>query len=217
MKNRAKICFTSFFRLIRVFWQLMYGIIRVTSLPEPIVSIFGGARVSGKDPYFEKAHILGKMLVEANISVLTGGGPGIMEAASCGAIVPKNSHTRIMGIGVRDLGEKPNDCVQEHFELDYFFARKWLLSRFSSAFIVFPGGFGTLDELSEVLTLMQTERLPRVPIILFGVEFWQPFMDWLLEEAIKHNTIAQEDIKLFTLTDDMQHVLCIIKNECEVK
>lgn len=215
MKNRLGIFFSNLFRLFRVFWQLMYGIVRVSSLPEPIVTVFGGARVSGKDPYFHKAHRLGQMLVENGISVLTGGGPGIMEAASCGAIVPKNSKAKIMGIMVSDLGEQPNTCVRDHFELDYFFSRKWLLTRFSQAFVVFPGGFGTLDELSEVLVLIQTNKLSRVPIILFGTEFWQPFMDWLVAEAVKHKTLSMEDIELFVLTDDLDYVLEVIRTQCK--
>jgi len=206
----------TFFRWIRVLWQLLYGVWRISKLPQPIVSIFGGARIAGDDRYFHSAHALGKRLVEMDISVLTGGGPGIMEAATCGAIIPKQGKTRIMGIGVTDLDEKPNKCVQEYFELTYFFSRKWLLSRFSSAFVVFPGGFGTLDELSEVLTLIQTKKLQRVPIVLFGVEYWDHFMKWLQMEAIKHGTISKEDLNLFTMTDDLEKVICLIRDECKV-
>lgn len=217
MIKRLGICLKQFFSLLRVFWQMMYGTWRVSKLPQPIVSIFGGARVSGKDPYFQKAHQLGERFIELDISVLTGGGPGIMEAASCGAIRPKGKKARMMGIGVTDLGEKPNQCVQEFFVLNYFFARKWLLTRFSSAFVVFPGGFGTLDEMAEVLTLIQTKKLKRVPIVLFGVEYWQPFMNWLHQEALKHGTISKEDLTLFTLTDDLEQIFCLVRDECKVK
>jgi len=210
------LCCKTFFQWIGVLWQLLYGVWRVSKLPRPIVSIFGGARIAGDDVYFHKAHELGQRLVELDISVLTGGGPGIMEAASCGAIVPKQGKARMMGIGVTDLGEKPNQCVQEYFELNYFFARKWLLTRFSSAFVVFPGGFGTLDELSEVITLIQTKKLKRVPIVLFGVEYWGHFMQWLKMEALKRGTISQEDLDLFTLTDDLEQVFCLIRDECKV-
>lgn len=216
MLRRLIICFRSIFRLMRVFVQLMYGTWRISKLPDPIVSIFGGARVKGGDIYFHKAHQLGQRLIELDVSVLTGGGPGIMEAASCGAIVPRGRITRMMGIGVSDLGEKPNKCVQEFFQLDYFFARKWLLTRFSSAFVVFPGGFGTLDELAEVLTLIQTKKMKPAPIVLYGVEYWQPFMKWLKDEALKHGTIEQEDLFLFTVTDDLEKVFCLIRDECKV-
>ena len=216
MIQRFSLCFRSIGRLARVFWQMTYGIWRISKIPQPIVSIFGGARVKGDDRYFHQAHQIGQELIKQNISVLTGGGPGIMEAASCGAILPPSDKARMMGIGVSDLGEKPNKCVQEYFELDYFFARKWLLTRFSSGFIVFPGGFGTLDELAEVLTLIQTKKMKRVPIALYGVEYWQPFIQWLSDEALKHGTIDQKDLSLFTLTDDLNEVVCLIRDECKV-
>ena len=122
-----------------------------------------------------------------------------------------------MGIGVTDLGEKPNKCVQKYLELKYFFARKWLLTRFSTAFIVFPGGYGTLDEMAEVLTLIQLKKLPRSPIILVGTEYWEPFMHWLKTEAIKHGTIDESDLQLFTVTDDFEQVYCLVRDECELK
>ncbi len=216
MIQRLWVCLKVMGRLTRVFFQIIYGVFRVSKLEEPIVSIFGGARITGEDIYFQKAHELARRLIELDIAVLTGGGPGIMEAASCGAIVSPKGKTKMMGIGVTDLGEKPNQCAQEFFALDYFFARKWLLTRFSSAFIVFPGGFGTLDELSEVLTLIQTKRLKRVPIVLYGVEYWNPFMSWLKDEALTHGTVSEDDLKLFTLTDDLEQVFCVVRDECKV-
>ena len=154
------------------------------------------------------------MLVEDDISVLTGGGPGIMEAASCGA-VPTKGTGRSMGIGVKDLGEGKNPCVQEYFILNYFFARKWLLTHYSKAFVVFPGGFGTLDELAEILTLIQTKQLARAPIILIGKEYWAHFMIWVKGEALKHGTVVQEDINLFSVTDNLEEAFCIAKGACE--
>ncbi len=216
MIKRLALCCRVFFRFLRVFWQLIYGVWRVSKLPKPIVSIFGGARFKDDDFYFRKAHELGQRLVAGNISVLTGGGPGIMQAASCGAMVHKEGKTRMMGIGVTDLNESSNPCVQEYFNLNYFFARKWLLTRFSSAFVVFPGGFGTLDELAEVITLIQTKKLERVPIVLFGTEYWAHFMLWLRQEALKHGTIHENDLKLFTVTDDLEQVFCLIRDECKV-
>ena len=120
-----------------------------------------------------------------------------------------------MGIGVRDLIEEgPNHCVHEYFELDYFFARKWLLTRYSVAFVIFPGGFGTIDELAEVLTLIQTKKLKRVPIVLIGKEFWDPFMNWVINEALKHGTVSQKDVDLLIVTDDLDQAFSIIANEC---
>ncbi len=216
MIKRLGLCVKQFFSLSRVFGQLMYGVWRISKLPLPIVSIFGGARINGKDMYFKKAYELGSKLVDFNISVLTGGGPGIMEAASCGAITSKKGKTRMMGIGVTGLGEANNKCTQEFFALDYFFARKWLLTRFSTAFVVFPGGFGTLDEMAEVLTLIQTKKIASVPIVFFGKEYWEPFMQWLEGEAIKHGTISEKDLSLFIVTDDLEKVFCVVRDTCEV-
>jgi len=192
----------------------MYGIWRISGLEKPIVSIFGGARFKQNDYYAKQAHELAQLFVNDGISVLTGGGPGIMEAANCGAIYNTKARGKSIGIGVRDLTEDPNSCVQEYIELDFFFARKWLLTRYSNAFVVFPGGFGTMDELSEVITLVQTEKLPRVPIVLVGVEYWRPFMTWAEDEAFKHGLVSQEDLDLLFLTDDLERVFELVCKEC---
>jgi len=120
-----------------------------------------------------------------------------------------------IGIGVKELGEGKNPCVQEYFELDYFFARKWLMTRHSQAFVIFPGGFGTMDELAEILTLVQTKKLGRVPIVLVGVEYWRDFMEWLKYSALVHGLIVKEDLELFTLTDDIDKVFALVCKECE--
>ena len=189
----------------------------MSKLQKPFVSIFGGARLSQESPYAMKANELARRLVEHNVSVLTGGGPGVMRAANCGAVKPTNGGKgKSVGIGVKDLGEGRNPCVQEYFELNYFFARKWLLTRYSSAFIVFPGGFGTMDELAEVLTLIQTKKLAHVPIVLVGVDYWKPFMKWVHDSAISHDLIEKEDLKLFTVTDDMEEAFCLVRDECDI-
>ncbi|MDP3889180.1 MAG: TIGR00730 family Rossman fold protein [bacterium] len=218
MKNkiikRLHLCFSVFFKLLHVFTQMIYGLWKVSKLPSPIVSIFGGAQLAAETNYFEQAHELAARLANSNVSVLTGGGPGVMEAASCGAIMIKNKG-KTMGIGVKNLGEGKNPCVQEYFELNYFFARKWLLTRYSVGFVVFPGGFGTLDELSEVLTLIKNEKMGRVPIILIGREYWHYFMMWLEQEALEHKLIKMKDLELFTITDDLDQAFYIIRDECK--
>ncbi len=214
--RRLKLCGSLFFNLMRVFWQLLYGAWKVSKLQQPIVSIFGGARFAQDDVYARQANELAHMFVLNNISVLTGGGPGIMEAASCGAIRPKGSTGKSMGIGVKDLGEGKNICVQEYFVLNYFFARKWLLTRYSLGFAVFPGGFGTMDELAQVLTLIQTKRINPVPIVLVGKEYWKPFMTWVKDEAFKHGLVSQQDIDLFTVTDDLDEAFALIQKACQI-
>lgn len=173
MRAFAKISelFAIFNRLMRITSQLMYGVWKIKEIKTPIISIFGGSRFSTDAEYAKQAHILAKKIVEEDISVMTGGGPGIMEAASCGAIAIGKNNAVSIGIGVKELGEKVNPCVQHYFELETFSARKWLLTHYSVAFVVFPGGFGTLDELAEVLTLIQTKQLPPVPIVLIGHEY----------------------------------------------
>lgn len=214
--NRIAMCAGVFYRHFKVLWQVVYGSWHLSKLQKPFVSIFGGSRLAQESPYAMRANDLARRLVEHNVSVLTGGGPGVMMAANCGAVKPSNGGKgRSVGIGVKDLGEGKNPCVQEYFQLDYFFARKWLLTRFSSAFVVFPGGFGTMDELSEVLTLIQTRKLSRVPIVLVGTDYWKYFMNWITEAAA-HDLIAEKDLGLFTLLDDMEEVFCLVRDKCDI-
>lgn len=203
------------YRLFHVYWQSLRGAWKVSKLKPPVVSIFGGALARQNDFYARKAFELARMLSDAGISVLTGGGPGIMQAASCG-IMPGYSKGkgRTIGIGVTDLDEKPNHCVHEYIVLDYFFARKWLLTRYASAVVFFPGGFGTCDELFEILTLVQTKKTRPMPVILFGVEYWKPLYEWLLHEPLQHQFLRSEHLTLFTITDDLSMVFCLVRDQC---
>lgn len=210
--HRIKIFFSAALHLSHVYFQLIRGIWKIAGVPRPMVTVFGGSRVVQTDPYARQANQFAQMLVNANISVITGGGPGIMEAANC-ALPPLNGEAKSIGIGVRGLGEGPNKCVKEYFVLDYFFARKWLMTNYSQGFAVFPGGFGTLDELSEVLTLIQTKKLGRVPIVLIGSEYWKLLMQWLHTEALKHKLILKEELELFIVTDDLQEALNILQGK----
>lgn len=214
MLQRLIFCCKSFFSLSGTLFQLLYGMWRIGGVKPPFVSIFGGARLKQTDYFALKASELAQKLVDVNISVLTGGGPGIMEAVSCGAIYAKRGAGRSIGIGVRDLDEPRNICVQEFLMLNQFWARKWLLTRYSSAFIVFPGGYGTLDELSEVLTLIETKKQSPVPIILVGTEYWKLFMTWSVDEALHHGLVTQEEINLFIMTDDLDLVFKTVTEHC---
>lgn len=205
--------------LFKTTWQLLYGVHRVSQLEQPIVTIFGGARVKQGSEFGRQAHELAHMLIKDEISVITGGGPGIMEAANCGASHELREQLRLRNIGVTVAGlddkEELNKCAQEQIVMDYFFARKWLLINYSVAFAIFPGGFGTLDELAEVVTLMQTKKLPGVPVVLIGKEFWQPLIDWLSEQPLKHGLISKEDLELLHVTDDLVVAHRILKERCE--
>lgn len=199
-------------RLMHSSYQILYGFWRLSRLPQPIVSIFGGARMALNTTYALKAQELSRVLTENNISVVTGGGGGIMEAANCGAIESKKGKGGSIGIYVKGMPEMRNLCAHEHLEVSYFFARKWLMTHYSVSFVCFPGGFGTIDELGEVLTLIQTKKLAPVPIILVGKEYWLPFMNWLKAEAFNHGLVSNDDLTLFVITDEVSEVVNIIKN-----
>lgn len=213
--KRLGIFFSTFYKLTRVFLQLLYGIWRVSKLELPVVTIFGSHELKLEDPYALQAEKLAQMFAKADISVLTGGGAGIMEAANLGAAVKKGK-VKSIGIGVKALNEAHNPYVSEYFELDYFFARKWLLTEYSVAFVVFPGGFGTLDELAEVLVLIKTKKLKAVPIVLIGKEFWTPFVDWIYTEMIKHGLLEKEGLALFEITDDLERAFSLVCITCKV-
>lgn len=210
-------CFVFVFKMINAVMQMTYGLWRISKLSKPIVSIFGSSRIKQNIKSAHQAHQIGRLLIDANISVLTGGGPGIMEAANCGAF-PAGIHKEVksIGIGVKGLAQRQNPCTEEYFEMPYFWARKWLLTNYADGFIVFPGGFGTLDELFEILTLIQTGRLKKVPIVLVDTLFWAPFMEWLKHEALGHGLVEAEHIALFRVTDDPYQAFCFVRDMCEI-
>lgn len=188
--------FASYIRIIRGAWY-------VSKIKQPVVTVFGGSKLEQSHPYAKKAHELGEMLVSHGISVITGGGPGIMEAANCGAAGSK-TEARTLGITVQRLAiEKINSCSQEVIVVKHMFARKWLLTRYSTAFVVFPGGFGTLDELFEIITLMQVEMMQSFPVVLIGKDYWRPLLDWM-DHAVKEGLVAKKDLDLIFVTDDIQ-------------
>lgn len=205
---------------IRTTAQLVFGVWKISKLPHPIVTIFGGSRLAQETIYTRQAHELAHKLVEREISVITGGGPGIMQAANCGAleaIKKKKSSARTLGITVSGLeSEIINECVMDDYIVtDYFFARKWLMTNYSVAFAIFPGGFGTLEELSEILTLMQTKKLPSAPIILIGSEYWQPLLTWLRDFTVKEKLISELEMNFIQMTDDIDKAVELLKHYCE--
>jgi len=214
MFHRLGACCSEFMKFTRVIFQVLNGAWRLSALDSPRVTIFGGARLGQKSKYAQNAFELAQKFVKRGVPVLTGGGSGVMHAANCGAISKGKGNVKSIGITVRELGEGKNPCVQEYFELEYFFARKWLLTRYSAAFVVFPGGFGTLDELAEVLTLIQTKKLSKMPIVLVGREYWKDFMKWITDSAVAQGLISKDYVSLFTVTDDMDEAFTIVSDEC---
>jgi uncharacterized protein (TIGR00730 family) len=174
----------------------------------PAVTIFGSARTRPADPYYQAAHDLAKGLAKNKFAVITGGGPGIMEAANKGAA---KANGKSVGLNIELPHEQAGNRfanVPVHFH--YFFSRKVCFVKYSIGFVFMPGGFGTLDEFFEVLTLVQTGRIPRFPLILFGRDYWKGLIKWMDATLDKGAFISPGDLKLFTLTDDLQEAINII-------
>jgi uncharacterized protein (TIGR00730 family) len=174
----------------------------------PAVTIFGSARLPPNDPYYQMAVTIGKSLAKNNLAVVTGGGPGIMEAANRGASEAKG---KSVGLNIElPFEQKGNRFANIPINFHYFFSRKVCFVKYSIAFIYMPGGFGTLDEFFEVLTLVQTRRIPRYPIILIGKEFWSGLLKWTKGTLEKNSFIGLDDMELITVTDDPQVAVDII-------
>lgn len=202
-------------RHTKLLFNLLYGIWKISKLKYAPVTIFGGTKLKADSIYIKQAHAFARMLVDSNISVLTGGGPGIMEAANCGAIIEKNKGIiTTMGITVKGLDREADDflkCAPEYIVMADFPARKWLLINYSIGFAVFPGGFGTMDELMGLLTLIQTKKRNGAPIVLIGIDYWKSFMKWLTESALENNLVSKADVALFSITDDLNYALKLLK------
>ncbi len=177
----------------------------------PCVSIFGSARTRPDDPYYIKGVEVARLLTEEGYGVITGGGPGIMEAANKGA---RMAGGKSAGIAIKLPFEKGyNDFVDEDkvVTFKYFFVRKVMFVKYAQAFVVLPGGFGTLDELFEVLTLVQTQKISEVPVILIGKDFWGGMLDWIQKTVFEQfRNIAAGDLDLMPLTDDPEEAVEII-------
>ena len=174
----------------------------------PAVTIFGSARLPASDPYYKLAVTLGSRLARQNLAVITGGGPGIMEAANRGAAKAKG---KSIGLNIELPHEQEgNRFVNIPINFHYFFSRKVCFVKYSVAFIFMPGGFGTLDEFFELVTLVQTQRIPRFPLILVGKSFWKGLLSWVDSTLEKNALISPGDRELFSVTDDPDEVLEIV-------
>lgn len=172
------------------------------------VTIFGSARFKKTHPHYKKAREVSAMLANEGFTVVTGGGGGIMQAGNHGA---HDAQKKSVGFNIQLPYEQIlNEYVTENVSFHYFFTRKVMLTFFADAYIYFPGGFGTLDELFEVLTLMQTEKIPRVPIILVGGKFWRPLDRFVRSHLLKSRTISAKDLSLYTITDDLKKIKKIV-------
>ena len=176
----------------------------------PAITIFGSARVKEGDKYYEAARQLAYKFAKEGFSVVTGGGPGIMEAGNRGAYeAGGNSIGLNIAIPIEQI---PNKYAKVQLNFHYFFARKVMLVKYATAYILFPGGYGTLDELTEVLVLIQTKKLKRFPVILYGSEYWNGFVEWIRNSVLKNHYISPEDFELFKVMDDLDEIVNEVKS-----
>lgn len=208
--TKQDIEYASKLRISRISRELSKGFKFIRHYPKS-VSFFGSARFKEGNEHYQKARSISKKLSQLGYTIVTGGGPGIMQAGNHGAYDAKGDS---VGLNIRlPMEQVINPYVKDSVDFYYFFTRKVTLSFSAEAYLYFPGGFGTLDEFFEILTLVQTHKIPKVPIILVGNDFWNPLNEfikkYLLEE---HNAINIEDMDLYTITDNEEEILEIVKN-----
>ena len=190
--------------------ELLNGFHAVRKFPKS-VTFFGSARLPEDHPYYKKAQSLGAKICKEGFAVVTGGGPGIMEAGNRGA---KEACGNSVGFNIElPMEQNINPYVTHGVNFHYFYTRKVTMFFSAEAYVYFPGGFGTLDEFFELVTLVQTNKMPKVPIVLFGTDFWQPLQDLMKKQLLEEfETISPEDLDLYTITDDEEKVLEIVRS-----
>ncbi|MCM8793215.1 MAG: TIGR00730 family Rossman fold protein [Candidatus Omnitrophica bacterium] len=195
-------------RIFRIMAEFVEGF-EVLSKVGSAVSVFGSSRLKPNSPYYKMAEELAYLLAKNGYAVITGGGPGIMEAANKGA---KRAGGKSIGLNIDvPIVQKPNPYVGELINFKYFFCRKVMFVKYAKAFVIFPGGFGTMDELFEALTLIQTKRISAFPIILVGKSYWKGLITWLRDTMYREDCIEKDDLGLFKIVDSSADALSIIK------
>ena len=194
-------------RVLRIQSELVDGIETLAKLGGAVTG-FGGARFKAGSEFYEEAQRLGSILGEAGVPVITGGGPGVMEGANKGCYA---SSTASVGLNISLSSEQePNPYQDTSLEFRYFFVRKFMFVRHAVGFVIFPGGYGTMDELFEALTLVQTGKVRPFPIILLGVEYWQGLIDWMRKTMLANGCIEERELHLFSVVDDAESAAKII-------
>lgn len=196
-------------RIFKIMSEFVQGIDHLSKIG-PCVSIFGSARTSPEDTYYKLAEQIAAKLVRHGYGVITGGGPGIMEAGNKGA---KSESGRSVGLNIElPFEQTPNPYIDsdKNMNFDFFFVRKVMFVKYSQGFIIMPGGFGTLDEMFESLTLIQTHKIGRFPVVLVGTEYWTGLLDWMKNTMVGHGNIHAEDLELFEVVDTPTEAVKII-------
>jgi hypothetical protein len=194
-------------RLFKIMGEFVEGIDELYNLG-PAVSIFGSSRTDPQHPYYKKAENLAALFAKKGYAVITGGGGGIMEAANKGAAA---ENATSVGLNITlPFEQAPNSYATKQIEFKYFFVRKVMFLKHAQAFIIMPGGFGTLDELFETITLIQTKRIKKFPVILVGKEYWQGLIQWVTDKFLKEKMISEKDLALFHLLDDPEDIIKVV-------
>lgn len=201
-------------RIFRIISEFTEGFDELSELSDAI-SIFGSARLNPEHRYYQKTVELAELLSKNDFAIISGGGPGVMEAANKGAFA--NNKTSV-GLNIElPMEQKPNPYQNVSLNFRYFFVRKVMFVRYSMGYVCMPGGFGTLDEFFEALTLMQTHKIYPIPLVLFGSDFWGGLVDWLKTKMVEYGTISSEEMNLITITDDPQEVVRIMNRHRQWK
>src|SRR5690242_8901808 len=213
-RERRSFVKTDSWRVLRIMGEFVEGFDTLSDVYSA-VTVFGSARTQPEDPYYEKAVETARMLAKEGFPIITGGGPGIMEAANRGC---QEGNGLSIGCNIELPFEQGlNAYVQRAINFRYFFVRKTMFVKYSTAFVVFPGGFGTMDELFEALTLIQTGKVKHFPVVLFGKGYWGGLAEWLRERVAGEGKIDTTDLELFHVTDSPQEALRLITKARETR
>ncbi|CAI8203562.1 MAG: Cytokinin riboside 5'-monophosphate phosphoribohydrolase [Flavobacteriaceae bacterium] len=206
LKNWNNVKANDSWALFKIMSEFVHGYENMSRIG-PCISIFGSARTAPEDPYYRLTTEIAESVVKSGLGIITGGGPGIMEAANLGA---KNAGGISVGLNINlPFEQKANPYIDEDklMNFEYFFVRKVIFMKYSQGFVVMPGGFGTLDELFEALTLIQTEKIKKFPIILVGKKFWGGLMDWINTTLLEEHKIDPDDLDLIRVVETKKEVL----------
>lgn len=196
-------------RIFKIIGEFVDGVETLHSIGKS-VSIFGSARTRPDSPHYKKASDIAALMVRNGYGVITGGGGGIMEAANKGA---SEAGGTSVGLNITlPFEQEPNPYSNIKVQFNYFFIRKVMFVKYATAYIIMPGGFGTLDELFESVTLIQTQRIKPLPVVLVGTEFWAGIIDWIKSTMLSEGNISEKDLDIFTITDDPDEVLRIVES-----
>jgi len=195
-------------RVFRIMSEFVEGF-EVLSQIGKAVSIFGSSRTKADSKYYKLAEEIAYLLAKEGYAIITGSGPGIMEASNKGA---KRAGGHSVGLNIQiPMEQKPNKYVETLLNFHYFFVRKVMFVKYAKAFVIMPGGYGTLDEFTEAINLIQTKRIDKFPVVLFGSEYWKGMLDWLQDTVLKNGCITKEEMAIFTVVDRPKEVVGVIK------